>query len=85
MGLDNVSVTGVVAPAPFQVTLDGLKLRFPAEAGRSYVIEGRPEMAAGEWVAVPGSTRVGTGAALEVNLPLPGDPPQQFYRVRRLP
>lgn len=90
VGLDNVSVTGAPAPEESEVTvvssaMGELRLSFPTKAGRSYVIESRSDLAAGEWVAVPDSTKVGTGAALEVSLPLPAAQPQQFYRIRQLP
>jgi hypothetical protein len=80
----------ITAPPPFIITsvslADGeLSLSFAGSVGQSYVVESRPEVAAGEWVIVPGSTQVGTGVALEVSLSLPASQPQQFFRVRQLP
>lgn len=85
-------IRGTAIPAPpvpsvTVVLISGTELRFtfPASAGQTYALESQADLAAGEWVIVPGSTQVGTGAALEVSLRIPGDQPQQFYRVRQLP
>ena len=82
--------TAPAVPPDFAITsvslAEGeLSLGFAGSFGQSYVVESRPEVAAGEWVVVPGTTQVGTGVALEVSLSLPASQPQQFFRVRQLP
>jgi hypothetical protein len=62
-----------------------LSLSFAGSVGQSYVVESRPEVAAGDWVVLPGTKQVGTGVTLEVRLSLPASQPQQFFRVRQLP
>jgi hypothetical protein len=62
-----------------------LRLGFPALAGRTYVVETRAVLAAGEWVEVQGTRSTGDGARLEVFIPRAFTEPQRFYRVKRLP
>lgn len=64
---------------------NALRFRFPTTAGRSYVIESRADLAAGEWTEVPGTTQNSAGASLEASLPIQASKPQQFYRVKQLP
>lgn len=87
MLIRGAAVTTAQALAITAINLSGDELRFsfPGSSGRSYVLESRAEVAAGEWGIVPGSTQIGTGAALEVVLPLPAAQPQKFYRIRQLP
>ena len=71
----------------YSIRLSGNELRFGflTSTGRSYVIEGRDGPTAGAWTEVPGSLQTSVGAALEVSLPIPQSPPQQFFRVKQLP
>ncbi len=85
-------IQGTASPAPQELTitavsLSGTELRFsfPATAGRSYVIESRPDLAAGAWAEVPGTRTTSSGATLQLIVPIALAQPQEFYRVRMLP
>ncbi len=93
LGLDNISVMPVGArssPDLLQISsasiagLD-LRLQFFGEAGRTYAIESRTNVATGAWIPVPGTTNAGLGGVSQVTLTNALDQPQQFYRMRRLP
>jgi hypothetical protein len=62
-----------------------LHFGFPTSVGRSYSIESRTALASGMWIEVPGTMQTGTGADLEVSLPISLSQPQQFFRVKQLP
>jgi len=66
-------------------TGNDLRLSFPTLSGRSYVIESRPVLAAGEWAEVPGTLSAGNGGPLQVTIPNAFTQPQQFYRAKLLP
>lgn len=57
----------------------------PESPGRTYAVEGRPDLSVEEWVIVPGTKRASAGASYEVSLPFRASQPQEFYRIRQLP
>jgi hypothetical protein len=87
IALDNVSVSE--APA-LRITAFGLfdqelRFSFPANFGRSYVIESRAALEAGEWAAVLGATNTVNGSTIQVTVPRDLAQPQHFYRVKETP
>ncbi|HEV8544123.1 MAG TPA: choice-of-anchor R domain-containing protein, partial [Verrucomicrobiae bacterium] len=61
-----------------------LVLSFTSNAGRSYEIQSRADVAAGEWTAIPGSPFAGTGADVQVSIPNAFAQARQFYRIKQL-
>ena len=85
-----VYVIDVVPPEPESVIAgasvsgDEQRFTFIAIAGRSDVIESRPELTDGEWTMVPSTTTAGDGGTQQVSIPIPTTPTRQFYRIRQL-
>ncbi len=90
LALDNVSVVPSEPPEGLGVVFvdqftQKLQLKYPTEAGRTYVLESLPELTAGSWEAIPGTTQLGTGSRNQMTIPFNINEPYRFYRVRRLP
>ena len=71
--------------SPARLAGSELQFNFPASSGKSYLIESRADLLAGEWTEVPGAVQTDVGGSIEVSLPIQPSEPQQFYRVRQLP
>jgi len=90
LALDNISVKSAAAPPPLRIAGGGvvghdLRFSFPANPGRAYVVESLPNLTAGAWTTVPGTTRTTNGTSVSVTVPDALLQAEQYYRVRQLP
>jgi hypothetical protein len=85
-----IKAVAVSPPQVFSITSvsvsgNDLRLRFPTISGRSYVVEGRTNVATGGWMEVPGTADFGTGASLQTTISNALAQPHRFYRVKTTP
>ena len=90
LALDNISVKSAAVPPPLRIAGVGvvghdLRFSFPANPGRAYVVESLPNLTAGAWTTVPGTTRTTNGTSVSVTVPDALLQAEQYYRVRQLP
>jgi hypothetical protein len=60
-----------------------LLLSHTSQRGHAYALESAPDPANGPWLAVPGTTNLGTGASIQITLSNALSGPRQFYRVHQ--
>lgn len=91
LGLDNISVipAGGVEPSPPLLSIQTpsgdsrlLRIAFPSEPGRSYVLESTADVVAGPWTTLAGSETVGSGGILSITQPIAPDAGARFFRLR---
>jgi hypothetical protein len=89
-GSQGVYTTSVVAPFALLVTAvekvgNDFRVSCTSEVGKSYELQSRLDLAAGEWASIPGTTTSGTGGTLQITATNAFSEPRQFYRVKQLP
>lgn len=88
LGLDDISVVPqgpVFLITGFEKLENDLRLSFNSENGKDYAIQGRADLATGDWETLPGTTNSGTGGTVQTTVTNAFLTPQQFYRIQQLP
>ena len=89
-GSQGIYTAAVVPPFPLLITVaekvgNDFRVSCTSEAGKSYELQSRLDLATGDWAPLAGTTTSGTGGTLQITVTNAFSQPRQFYRVKQLP